>query len=116
MVASAWEWFVVPLFPPFSGVRESSDVRGMGVSSTMNAELHRTKKLLVTIFGSDAEVAEWVPNYCVTFSTLTPSVDAGSMAFIALIAVVAVLMSASCIRALRSGSAALAAGPIWQSA
>lgn len=67
-------------------------------------------------FRSNTEIVEWGAAYCVTLSTLTPSVDAGSMAFIALIAVVAVLMSASCIRALRSGSAALAAGPIWQSA
>lgn len=116
MTGSAWEWFVVSLPSPFNGVREVSDVLGMGVRSTMNAECYCPKKLLVTFFGSDTEVVEWAPNYWVTFSTLTPSVDEGSMAFIALIAVVAVLMSASCIRALRSGSAALAAGPIWQSA
>ena len=64
----------------------------MGVRSTMNAECYCPKKLLVTFFGSDTEVVEWVPNYWVTFSTLTPSVDEGSMAFIALIAVVAVLI------------------------
>jgi hypothetical protein len=57
VVASAWEWFVVALLSPFSGVREVSDVLGMEVASTMNAECHRTKKLLVTIFGSTPKLS-----------------------------------------------------------
>ena len=57
MVASAWEWFLVALLSPFSGVREVSDVLGMEVASMMNAERHRTKKLLVTIFGSTPKLS-----------------------------------------------------------